>query len=96
MVGAAFSCGENPMAGFGIEETNNGYILRRGAEEVRMSKEEFYSLRAQINLWTERKQSQFQARAGEVQQIVSHWIAWADVWPDAIQERHRSIAAALI
>jgi hypothetical protein len=47
-----------------------------------MSKEEFFSLRAQMNLWTERRLLEFQARSGEVRQI----IAWADVWPDAIQE----------
>ncbi|HVI14553.1 MAG TPA: hypothetical protein VM822_16960 [Pseudolabrys sp.] len=75
------------MTGFGIEETADGFILRRGDEEMmRMSKEEFFSLRAQMNLWTERRLLEFQPRSGEVRQIVSHPIAWADVWPDAIQE----------
>jgi hypothetical protein len=80
-------CEGKPMTGFGIEETADGFILRRGDEEMmRMSKEEFFSLRAQMNLWTERRLLEFQARSGEVRQIVSHPIAWADVWPDAIQE----------
>ena len=74
------------MAGFGIQETGDGFILRRGDEEIRMSKDEFFSLRAHLNLWTERMLSEFQARSGEVQQIVSHPIAEAVVWPDAIQE----------
>jgi hypothetical protein len=39
------------MTGFGIEETDDGFILRRGDEEIRMSKEEFFSLRSQMNLW---------------------------------------------
>ena len=76
----------HPMAGFGIEETADGFILRRGDEEIRMSNEEFFSLRAQMNLLTERRLLEYQARSGEVRQIVSHPIAWADVWPDAIQE----------
>lgn len=74
------------MTGFGIEETADGFMLRHGDEDVRMSKEEFFSLRAQMNLWTERRLLEFQARSGEVRRIVSHPIAWADVWPDAIQE----------
>jgi hypothetical protein len=39
------------MTGFGIEETDDGFILRRGDEEIRMSKEEFFGLRSQMNLW---------------------------------------------
>jgi len=74
------------MTGFGIEETADSFILRRGDEEIRMSKEEFFSLRSQMNLWTERRLLEFQTRSGEMRQIVSHPIAWADVWPDAIQE----------
>jgi hypothetical protein len=74
------------MTGFGIEETADSFILRRGDEEIRMSKEEFFSLRSQMNLWTERRLLEFQTRSGEMRQIASHPIAWADVWPDAIQE----------
>ena len=44
------NCEGKPMTGFGIEETADGFILRRGDEEIRMSKEEFFSLRAQMNL----------------------------------------------
>jgi hypothetical protein len=72
--------------GFGIEETDGGFILRHADHEIRMTKEEFFSLRAQLNLWTERIQSQFQTRTGEVKQIVSHPIAEVRVWPDAIQQ----------
>jgi len=53
------------MTGFGIKETSDGFILRRGDEEIRMSKEEFFSLRSQMNLWTERRLLEFQARSGE-------------------------------
>ena len=79
-------CAGKPMTGFGIEETADSFILRRGDEETRMSKEEFFSLRAQMNLRTERRLLEYQVASGEVRQIVSHPIAWADVWPDAIQE----------
>ena len=79
-------CVGTPMTGFGIEETADSFILRRGDEEIRMSKEVFFSLRSQMNLWTERRLLEYQARSGEVRQIVSHPIAWVDVWPDAIQE----------
>jgi hypothetical protein len=72
--------------GFSFEEDDNGFILRRGDVEMRMSKEEFFSLKAQFNLWSERTLSQFQARTGEVKAIVSHSIAKVAVWPDAIQE----------
>jgi hypothetical protein len=63
------------MTGFGIEETADSFILRRGDEEIRMSKEEFFSLRSQMNLWTERRSLEFQTRSGEMRQIVSHPIA---------------------
>jgi hypothetical protein len=72
--------------GFGIEETDEGFILRYGEEEIRMSKEEFFSLRAQMNLWTDRILSQIRGGTGELQSLVSHPIAQASVWPDAIQE----------
>jgi hypothetical protein len=77
---------EKPMIGFGIEETADGFILRRGFEEIQLSKPEFFSLRLQMNLWTERILSQLRGRTGELQSIVSHQIAEAGVWPDAIQE----------
>jgi hypothetical protein len=58
------------MTGFGIEETADGFILRRGDEEsdeeTRMSKEEFFSLRAQMNLWTERRLLEYQVASGEM------------------------------
>ena len=72
--------------GFGIEETDQGFILRRGDEEIRMSREEFFSLRGQMNLWTDRILSQMRGRTGELQSLVSHPIAQVGVWPDAIQE----------
>jgi hypothetical protein len=50
------------MTGFGIEETADGFILRRGGEEMmRMSKEEFFSLKSQMNLWTERRLLEYRA-----------------------------------
>lgn len=72
--------------GFSFEETGEVIILRRGEEEIRLSKEEFFSLRLQMNLWTDRILSQLRGRTGELQSLVSHPIAQAGVWPDAIQE----------
>jgi hypothetical protein len=74
------------MTGFGIEETQEGFILRRGDEVIRLTTEEFHSLKAQLNFWSERILSQFQTRTGEVTPIVSHPIAQVGIWPDAIQE----------
>jgi hypothetical protein len=51
-----------------------------------MPKEEFFSVKADINLWTERILSSYQTRTGEVQPIVSHPIGSARVWRDAIQQ----------
>jgi len=73
------------VAGFGIQETAEGFTLRRGDEEIKLTVEEFYSLRADLNLWPERMIAEFQARGGEVNKIVSHQIAEAGVWHDAIQ-----------
>jgi hypothetical protein len=76
------------MPGVGIEQTEDGFfILRRDAIEMKMTSEEFHSLKAQIDLWSDRIHAQFQARTGEAPAIVSHPIASAaGVWPDAIQE----------
>jgi hypothetical protein len=74
------------VKGFGIEETDEGFILRHDGGQIKMSKEEFFSLKTRIKLWTDRILSRFQARTGEVQPIVSHLIAQVGVWPDAIQE----------
>lgn len=67
--------------GFVLEETHDGFIIRRDEVEMRMSKEEFFSLMMTLNFWVER----IQARTGEGRPIVSHPMVTADVWPDAIQ-----------
>jgi hypothetical protein len=73
--------------GFSLEETADGlFILRHGEVEMRLTKEEFFGLKDQINFWTDRALSQFQTRTGEVRPIVSLPIAEVAVWPDAIQE----------
>jgi hypothetical protein len=50
-----------------------------------MTEAEFHSLKATINLWPERILAQFQETTGEVRPVMSHQIAAADVWPDAMQ-----------
>ena len=67
------------MSEFGIEETSEGFILRHGEDEMRMSKDEFFGFRAQLSLWSDHP-SQFQEAK------TTHPIAGVDVWPDAIRE----------
>ena len=76
---------DSPL-GFGIEESSEGFILRHGEVEMRMSKEEFFSLKIQMSFWTDRILSEFQARTGEVKSLVTYPIAQGGVWMDAIQE----------
>lgn len=73
--------------GFSLEETEDDlFIFRHGEVEMRLTREQFFGLKDQINVWTDRTLSQFQTRTGEVRPIVSHAIAEVAVWPDAIQE----------
>ena len=65
--------------GFSIEETDEGFILRHGEVEMRMSKDQFSGLKTQLSLWTDHP-SQFQ----EAKPI--HPLAGADVLPDATRE----------
>jgi hypothetical protein len=58
--------------GFSIEETDEGFILRHGEVEMRMSKDQFRGLKAQLSLWTAPKWI--------------HPIAGADASADAIRE----------
>ena len=75
------------MRQFGIRQTDDGpIVLRHDGDEIRMTEAEFHSLKATINLWPERILAQFQETTGEVRPVVSHQIATADVWPDAMQE----------
>jgi hypothetical protein len=41
--------------GFSIEETGEGFILRHGEVEMRMSKDQFFGLKEQLSLWTAAK-----------------------------------------
>ncbi len=75
--------------GFSFEETDDGYILRRntagGVSEIRMTLEEFDALKATIDLWKDRRLSQYQeAEGGEVRPIVVYPVAEAVLWPDAM------------
>ena len=75
------------MRQFGIRQTDDGpIVLSHDGGEIRMTEAEFHSLKATINLWPERILAQFQETSGEVRPVVSHQIATADVWPDAMQE----------
>jgi hypothetical protein len=75
------------MPEIGIEQTDDGFfILRRDAIEMKLTSEEFHSLKAQINLWSDRIVAEFQARTGTATALVSHQMASAGIWPDAIQE----------
>jgi hypothetical protein len=76
--------------GFSFEETDDGYILRRNAagevSEIRMSLEEFDALKATIDLWKDRRLSEYRvAEGGEVRSIVVQPVAKAVLWPDAMK-----------
>jgi|SRR5271167_5022544 len=76
--------------GFSFEETDDGYILRRNAagevSEIRMSLEEFDALKATIDLWKDRRLSEYRvAEGGEVRPIVVQPVAKAVLWPDAMK-----------
>ena len=77
--------------GFGLTETDDGLILRHVSSngettEIKMSEQEFFSLKATIDLWKDRRMSEFQTRTGSAQPIVVHQVAQVGIWPDAIQE----------
>jgi hypothetical protein len=76
--------------GFSFEETDDGFILRRNAcgevSEIRMPLEEFDALKATIDLWKDRRLSEYRAaEGGEVRPIVVHPVVKAVLWPDAMK-----------
>jgi hypothetical protein len=76
--------------GFSIEENDDGYILRQNTEgkitEMRMTREEFVGLKATIDLWKDRRLSQFRARSSEVHEVLIVPVVKVGLWPDAVGE----------
>ena len=74
--------------GFSFEERDDGYILRHNVAgkvvEMRMSLEEFYGLKTTIDLWKDRRLSQFRARSGEVHKVLIVPVVKVELWPDAV------------
>jgi hypothetical protein len=82
--------------GFSFEERDDGYILRHNVAgkvvEMRMSLEEFYGLKTTIDLWKDRRLSQFRARSGEVHAVQIVPVVKVGLWPDAMAENILLIA----
>jgi hypothetical protein len=78
--------------GFSFAESDDGgfTIWKKAADgavtELKMVADDVYSLKAAIDLWTDRKMSSYQVASGAVQPIVAHAIARVGLWPDAVQE----------
>jgi hypothetical protein len=68
--------------GFSLEETKEGYILRHGGTEIRMRPEEFDQLKALVQLWQDRRLSQYRVVGNEARPIVVHPVAEAVLFPD--------------
>jgi hypothetical protein len=74
--------------GFSFEETDGGYILRHNVDgritAMQMRLEEFDGLKATIDLWKDRRLSQFRTRSDEVHAIQVVPVAKVGLWPDAM------------
>jgi hypothetical protein len=77
--------------GFSLDADDDGFILRQkdangAVTEIKMSAADLHGLKATIDLWSDRRMSQFQVGAGPVQPIVAHPVARVRLMPDAVQE----------
>src|SRR5690349_15219651 len=55
-----------PMPNLSLEEIEDGFVLRDGLVEIKMTTEELLSLRATMNLALDRKLTTFRTRSGQV------------------------------
>ena len=77
--------------GFSFEQNDEGFTLRNRSGEatvtqIEMSAEQVYALKAAIDLWKDRRLSEYRvAEGGEVRPIVVQPVAKAVLWPDAMK-----------
>jgi hypothetical protein len=77
--------------GFSFDPTDDGFVLRNKTDdgivtEIKVPAEQVQGLKAEIDLWSDRRLSALRAASGAVQPIVVHWVGRAAVWPDAVGE----------
>ena len=77
-------------SGFSFEPTDDGFVLRNktadGVTEIKVPAEQVLGLKAEIDLWSDRRMSTLQVASGAVQPILVHWVGRVGVWPDAVGE----------
>ncbi len=77
--------------GFSFDPTDDGFVLRNKTDdgivtEIKVPAEQVQGLKAEIDLWSDRRLSALRVAFGAVQPIVVHWVGRAGVWPDAVGE----------
>jgi hypothetical protein len=80
---------ETPL-GLSLDMDDTGFVLRRKESNgdtitVNFSEQEFWGLKATIELWTDRLMSARQVESGSVQPIVAHPVAQVRLHLDAVQ-----------
>ena len=77
--------------GFSFDPTDDGFVLRNKTDdgivtEIKVPAEQVQGLKAEIDLWSDRRLSALRVASGAVQPIVVHWVGRVGVWPDAVGE----------
>lgn len=77
--------------GFSVEVTASGFVLRNktadgNVTEMVIPLEQITSLRAEIDLWMDRRWSVLQTTEGAQTPVQTLWIAEAGVWPGTLGE----------
>jgi hypothetical protein len=75
--------------GFSFDQTDDGFVLRNKTDdrttEIKMSAEQLQGLKAQIDLWLDRRLLSLQVEGRMAQAIAVHWVAKVDVLSDELR-----------
>jgi len=76
--------------GFSLDEDDDGFILHyKNADgsvtTIKMSPADLHALKAAIDLWSDRRMSQYRVENGSVQPIVVYPVSQARVLPDLLK-----------
>jgi hypothetical protein len=77
--------------GISFDETDDGFVLRRKSADghmdaIAIQRDEFFGLKATIDLWSDRMVQASQAESGSVHALIAHPIARVRLIPDAVRE----------
>jgi hypothetical protein len=69
--------------GFSFDPTDDGFVLRNKTDdgivtEIKVPAEQVQGLKAEIDLWSDRRLSALQVASGAVQPIIVHWVGRVD------------------